>query len=188
MIPRPKSLRAAVSEQAPLLIALVLIALLVAFTRMRKTASISAKPAPAAPAPPFVPSEPEPIPLEPPFGPLRAENAELPCGVDEVLASKCRRCHATPPRHNAPFPLFTWTDLQALRGSDPLYQVLGRVVQNGFMPLRIPTNPPIEPLTEGEKKTLLDWVSSGAPRGTCKPTATKKQRVPTQPMKGPAGK
>lgn len=184
MSSRPKSLRAAASEQAPLLIALVLIALVVAFTRLRKSAQAPAKSTPAAPAPPFVPSEPEPIPLEPPFGPLRAENAELPCDVDDVLASKCRRCHSTPARHNAPFPLFTWTDLQAQRSSQPIYQVVGRVVQTGFMPIRIPANPPVEPLTEAEKKVLLDWVSSGAPKGACKPSPPAKgPRTPARPAK-----
>lgn len=187
--PSPKSLRAVVSEQAPLLVALVVLAVVVAFTRLRKAGSVPAKAAPTAAAvePPAAPSEPEPIAPEPPFGPLRAENAELPCEVDEVLASKCRRCHSTPPRHNAPFPLFTWTDLQAPRGSDPMYQVVGRVVQTGFMPLRIETNPPIEPLTEGEKKILLDWVSSGAPRGKCTPAAAKGRRAPAGPAKVPVG-
>ncbi|HWA73188.1 MAG TPA: hypothetical protein VG937_12655 [Polyangiaceae bacterium] len=177
----PKSLRAAISEQAPLLIALVVIALVIVFTRERKAAPVAEKPASAASAPPpSVPSEPEPIPEEPPLGPLRAENAELPCDVDDVLARKCRRCHAIPPRHGAPFPLFTWTDLQAMRSSQPIYEVVARVVQTGYMPYRIPANPPVEPLTDAEKKTLLDWVAAGAPRESCKPTATKRPRTPAK--------
>jgi hypothetical protein len=175
----PKSLRAAVSEQAPLLIALAVIALVIVVTRERKP--VARTPPSAASAPQsFTASEPDPIPEEPPFGPLRAENAELPCDVDDVLAKKCRRCHAIPPRHGAPFPLFTWTDLQATRSSQPLYQVVARVVQTGFMPLPIPANPPVERLTEAEKKTLLDWAAAGAPRGSCRPSATKRARAPTK--------
>jgi hypothetical protein len=177
----PKSLRAAISEQAPLLIALAVIALVIVFTRERRPVPATTTTPSAASMPQqFAPSEPEPIPEEPPFGPLRAEDAELPCDVDDVLAKKCRRCHAIPPRHGAPFPLFTWTELQATRSSQPLYQVVARVVQTGFMPLRIPANPPVEPLTDSEKKTLLDWAGAGAPRGSCKPTPAKRARAPAK--------
>jgi hypothetical protein len=109
----------------------------------------------------------EPLPPEPPLGVLRMPNSELPCDVDEVLARKCRRCHGTPSRHGAPFPLYTWTELHVPRSEQPLFVHVGRVVESGFMPLRIETNPPIEPLTDAEKKLLLDWVSAGAPRGVC---------------------
>lgn len=171
-----KSLRAAAARQAPVLIALVVIALVIVFSRKPKAkAKPEATPAAAAPQS-SPPSQPEPIPEEPPFGALSVADSGLPCDVDDVLARKCRRCHATPPRHNAPFPLFTWAETQALRSSEPLYRYIGRVVQSGFMPLQLPANPPIEPLTEGEKKTLLDWVSAGAPSAECKPAGPAKKR------------
>jgi hypothetical protein len=170
------SLRAAAARQAPLLIALVVIALVIAFTRKPKPEATPQ--APAAAPQNTTRSEPEPLPEEPPFGPLRVEDSGLPCDVDDVLARKCRRCHAIPPRHNAPFPLFTWAETQIVRGSEPLYHHLGRVVQSGFMPFIIEANPPIERLTDAEKKTLLDWVSAGAPSASCKPPAPAKKRRP----------
>lgn len=178
----PKSFRSAVSQQAPLLIALVAIALVIGFTRTRKAQPAATKPAPARETSPqaFVPSEPAPLPEEPPLAAVRAENSELPCDVDDVLARKCRRCHTTPARNGAPFPLYTWTELQMPRSSQPLYQHIARVVQSGYMPYRIPANPPVEPLTDAEKKTLLDWVSAGAPRGSCKVTTPKKRRLPAR--------
>ena len=122
------------------------------------------KPLPPAPA---VVAPPEPLPLEPPVELLRVENSGLPCDVDEVLARKCRRCHTQPPRHSAPVQLLRWEDTQADRNGAPVFQHLGRAVASGFMPYLIMANPPIERLTDAEKKTLLDWVAAGAPRGSC---------------------
>jgi hypothetical protein len=172
-----------VREQAPLLGALIVIALVIAFSRARKTTAATTAPAPTASSVPLQPSEPDPIPEEPPFEALRAENAELPCEVDDVFARKCRRCHSIPPRHGAPVTFYTWTDLQAPRGARPLYEAVGRVVQTGFMPLRIPTNPPVEALTAEEKETLLNWVAAGAPRGSCKPAPAKKRARPIRPTR-----
>lgn len=117
----------------------------------------------ASPAPAAMP----PIEPEPPFGPLRQAGAELPCDVDDIFARKCRRCHGTPPRHGAPLTFYTWADMHALRGVEPVYHHVGRVIYTGQMPFQTLTNPPVEPLTEAEKKTVLDWVKAGAPKGTC---------------------
>lgn len=119
------------------------------------------------PPAPVVQAAPEPIPLEPPVPLLRVENSGLPCDIDEVLAKKCRRCHTLPPRHSAPLQLMRWEDAHADRHGSPVYQLLGRAVTTGYMPFAIMANPPIERLTDPEKKTLLDWVAAGAPRGGC---------------------
>lgn len=121
----------------------------------------------STPSAPMVPPAPEPLPMEAPVRVLRAENSGLPCDVDEVLASKCRRCHTQPPRHSAPVQLLRWDDLHADRNGVPVYQHVGRVVASGYMPFAIMANPPIQRLTEAEKQTLLDWVTAGAPRGGC---------------------
>ncbi len=113
------------------------------------------------------PSPLPPIPPEPPFGPLRKAGAELPCDVDDVFARKCRRCHGEPTRHGAPLTFYTWSDLHAIRGVEPVYHHVGRVVYTGSMPFQTPANPPVEPLTEAEKQIILDWVKAGAPKGTC---------------------
>ena len=62
--------------------------------------------------------------------------------------------------------------MQPDRNGEPIYKRLARSIETGFMPFNIPANPPIEPLTDAEKKTLLDWVKNGAPRGTCNARCT----------------
>lgn len=118
---------------------------------------------PIAPAAPYV--EP-PIPPEEPWGPLTQPNADLPAAVDDVLAKKCRRCHGSPARHSAPFPLYTWDDTRVMHNGQPIYERVGLAVKTGFMPNLIPANPPVEKLTEEEKKVVLDWVAAGAPRAS----------------------
>lgn len=126
----------------------------------------------ASPArPPPAPVSPEPsvveLPREPPFGALKLPDSELPCDVDQVLADKCRRCHGSPSRNGAPLVFYKWSELHAEYLGEPVYKRLGRAVQTGFMPNRIPANPPVEPLSPAEKQTLLTWVAAGAPRGSC---------------------
>jgi hypothetical protein len=128
-------------------------------------------------------------PPEPPFGPLKHASSELPCDVDQVLADKCRRCHGTPQRHGAPFSLFTWAEMQPDRFGEPIYKRLGRSIETGFMPFNIPANPPIEMLTPEEKKTLLDWVAKGAPRGSCvQPAPSSSSAIRSKPAKETAPK
>jgi len=140
------------------------IAAFVALVFWRVLAGPKKKPLPQQPV---VLAAPEPLPLEPPVELLRVENSGLPCDVDAVLASKCRRCHTQPARHSAPVQLLRWGDTQADRNGAPVYQHIGRVVASGYMPFAIMANPPIERLTDAEKKTLLDWVAAGGPRGGC---------------------
>lgn len=71
--------------------------------------------------------------------------------------------------------------MHALRGAEPVYHHVGRVIYNGSMPFQAWTNPPVEPLTEKEKQTILDWVKAGAPKGTCEPAApAPSASVPTR--------
>jgi hypothetical protein len=105
----------------------------------------------------------EPLPPEAPWGPLKQPNSELPTAVDDVLGRKCRRCHGSPTRHAAPFPLYTWSDTRGQHHGQPIYARIGQAVESGFMPNLIPANPPVERLTEAEKQTLLSWVAQGAP-------------------------
>lgn len=108
-----------------------------------------------------------PLPEEPPVELLRVPDSGLPCAVDDVFAKKCRRCHTVPTRHGAPFVFLTWQDTQQTRADQPLTALIGRAVRSGFMPYRIDANPKVEPLTEDEKKIILDWVDAGAPRADC---------------------
>lgn len=120
----------------------------------------------------------EPLPEEPPVETLRVANSGLPCKVDDVFASKCRRCHTVPTRHGAPFVFFTWDDTRQDRLGQPLYTVIGRAVRTNYMPQRIEANPPVQPLTDEEKKIVLDWIDAGAPRETCDPSAPEAKKAP----------
>ncbi len=112
-------------------------------------------------------TKPRAIPPEPPFGELKVEDSGFSCEVDATLQAKCRRCHMQPARHGAPFPLMTWEQTQAVFRSGPIWRQLGAVVKSGFMPYRIPANPPVEPLTDAEKQALLAWVEAGGKRAEC---------------------
>jgi hypothetical protein len=113
----------------------------------------------------------EPLPEEPPIETPRVAHSGLPCKVDDVFAAKCRRCHTVPTRHGAPFVFLTWEDTQQDRLGQPLYAVIGRAVRTNFMPYRVDANPPVQQLTDEEKKIILDWVDAGAPREECDPSA-----------------
>lgn len=113
---------------------------------------------------------PPPLPEEPPLELARVPNSGLPCKVDDIFAAKCRRCHTIPTRHGAPFVFLTWDDTRADRLGQPLYTLIGRAVRSGFMPYRIEANPPVQPLSDEEKKIILDWVDAGAPKETCDPS------------------
>lgn len=124
---------------------------------------------------------PPPLPRDPPLEKVRVPDSGLPCDVDDVLARKCRRCHTTPARHNAPFELYTWDDTRKVRLDKPLYVDIGRVVDSGYMPLGIEADPPVERLTPEEKKSLLDWVDAGAPKTSCPPDDAGARRTRTPP-------
>jgi uncharacterized membrane protein len=112
------------------------------------------------------------IPLEPPVETLRVQNSGFPCAIDDLLAAKCRRCHTVPARHNAPFPLLTWDDAHGMIGDRQRYVVMASVTKSGYMPYNVPANPPVELLTDEEKKTIADWAEAGAPKAACPPVAS----------------
>lgn len=130
----------------------------------------------------------EPLPEEPKVDLLRVPHSGLPCKVDDVFAGKCRRCHTIPTRHGAPFVFLTWQDTRQDRAGQPLYAVIGRAVRTNFMPYRVPANPPVEPLSDDEKKIILDWIDAGAPREDCDPSAPEpKKPTPTHASREAAG-
>lgn len=137
---------------------------------------------------------PPPLPEEPPVELTRVPDSGLPCRVDDVFAAKCRRCHTIPTRHGAPFVFLTWDDTRSDRLGQPLYAVIGRAVRTGFMPYRVEANPPVQPLSDEEKKIILDWVDAGAPKELCdpsapagkKPAAASDKRSPIRPKAPPA--
>jgi hypothetical protein len=122
-----------------------------------------------------------PRPEEPPVEITRVPDSGLPCDVDDVFAKKCRRCHTIPARHGAPFVFLTWQDTQQTRADQPLTALISRAVRSGFMPYRIEANPKIEPLTEHEKKIILDWIDAGAPRADCDPSGKPRSSATSTP-------
>ena len=129
------------------LAAFVFFGLMVVVALRLKPRPIPTKPPPAPVAPAQTVQE---LPLEPPFGPLKQPDSELPCDVDQVLADKCRRCHATPSRNGAPLTFYKWSELHAEYLGEAVYKRLGRAVQTGFMPNQIPANPKVQPRSPAE--------------------------------------
>jgi hypothetical protein len=93
------------------------------------------------------------------------------CAAFEVVAAKCQRCHADPPKFGAPVPFLTIEDFHRPYGSgDSKEYVQAAItqVENDLMPYTAlndpPTSlmPPVEPLTGEEKATLLGWLKQGA--------------------------
>jgi hypothetical protein len=125
----------------------------------------------------------QPLPEEPPVDTLRVLHSGLPCKVDAVFAAKCRRCHTVPTRHGAPFVFLTWDDTRQDRLGQPLYAVIGRAVRTNFMPYKVEASPPVQPLTDDERKIILDWVDAGAPREDCDPNLPEAKKAATTQKK-----
>ena len=81
----------------------------------------------------------------------------LPCDVEQVLVDKCQRCHQNPPLMNAPFPLVTYGDTQALYFTQVRFAAMKSAVASTFMPLTPPD------LTPAERETMLTWLCACAP-------------------------
>ncbi len=88
----------------------------------------------------------------------------LPCDVDAVLQTHCRKCHASTPVYGAPMPLVTHADLTAPAKSDPSKKVYELVVQRIRDDAKPMPQPPNARLAAGEMATLDGWVGAGAPR------------------------
>jgi len=92
------------------------------------------------------------------------------CAAFAVIRAKCQRCHGDPLQNGAPAPFLTYEDTQAAyygsakKWSDVMY---GAVMRE-FMPYvalndpPVSVMPPVEPLTDDEKATLLGWLEQGA--------------------------
>lgn len=98
---------------------------------------------------------------------MTEDRSIIPCDVQAVLQAKCLRCHGDPLQNGAPFPLITLEQVHMPASSSAnaarIYERMALAVESGFMPLMDPSiMPPVEPLTEAEKTTLLGWLEDGA--------------------------
>ena len=90
------------------------------------------------------------------------------CAAYKVVNCVCQQCHQNPPLNGAPIPLLTYADTQAPfpdKTSDKkVWQEMQLDVANGSMPVTsIPSvMPPVKPLTDEQKNTLLTWLAQGA--------------------------
>lgn len=93
------------------------------------------------------------------------------CAAFEVVAAKCQRCHTDPPENGAPVPFLGLDDFHRPYGSSDkqeYWQAAIDQIERGLMPYTSlndpPTSlmPPVEPLTDDEKATLLGWLRQGA--------------------------
>ncbi|HVY32396.1 MAG TPA: hypothetical protein VHB79_37925 [Polyangiaceae bacterium] len=104
------------------------------------------------------------------FGGASSEDAVPFCAALKVIHDKCQRCHQDPPKNGAPVPFLTYEDTQAPYGTSEFKysDAMIGAVEKGQMPYVVlngpPTNimPPVEPLTDAEKNTLLTWLKQGA--------------------------
>jgi hypothetical protein len=91
----------------------------------------------------------------------------VPCEVTKALANACHRCHGPVPINGAPMPLVVMEDFHVLSVGGmpkiPKYQVALMRMDGRRGP---PMPPATSPITDEDKKTLIDWFSSGAPAAT----------------------
>ena len=92
------------------------------------------------------------------------------CAAYKVLTCVCQQCHQNPPVNHAPFPLLTYDDTQVpypfATSKKKLWQEMQTVVTSGYMPYMgiedPPVDPPVQPLSDERKATLLTWLAQGA--------------------------
>jgi len=85
------------------------------------------------------------------------------CNVQAILASKCQRCHGAPTRYGAPFALVSYDDTQLTdKKGRPRFERIAKAIEQRSMPAQsIELEPPVEPLREEERTTILAWCAQG---------------------------
>ncbi|MEI9937724.1 MAG: hypothetical protein WDO69_10945 [Pseudomonadota bacterium] len=90
------------------------------------------------------------------------------CDAYKIVSCVCQQCHQNPTLNGAAMPLMTYEDTQApfplATSSTLVWQKMQAAVSNRSMPDA--TNPsvvpPVKPLTDAQRNTLLDWFAQGA--------------------------
>jgi hypothetical protein len=87
------------------------------------------------------------------------------CDVQPIIADKCGRCHGKPTQNGAPFSLIDYADTQAVDSHGRRrYERMQTAIETDLMPaLFVKLEPPAAPLTEAERRQLLDWLAAQAP-------------------------
>ena len=90
------------------------------------------------------------------------------CDAYKIVNCVCQQCHQDPVQHGASMPLMTYEDTQAPfpfpTSKTFVWEKMQAAVSSRFMPLTSdPTvTPPVEPLSDADRNTLLDWFAQGA--------------------------
>lgn len=84
---------------------------------------------------------------------------EIPCAPRRVLREVCQRCHVSPPRNGAPFPLLTRANVLSTYGGSVVRELMIEQLEARRMPLAPVT------IEDDDRATLLAWLHAGAPAG-----------------------
>ncbi|HET7540725.1 MAG TPA: hypothetical protein VFK05_12660 [Polyangiaceae bacterium] len=90
------------------------------------------------------------------------------CDAYQVINCVCQQCHQNPTLNGAAMPLMTYEDTQArfptATSSTYVWQKMETAVRNGYMPETGNPSvvPPVQPLSNAQRSTLLDWLAQGA--------------------------
>jgi len=89
------------------------------------------------------------------------------CDAYKIINCVCQQCHQNPTRNGAAMSLMTYEDTQELfppTSSTHVWQRMQTAVSSGSMPETSLTSvvPPVKPLTDEQRDTLLDWLAQGA--------------------------
>ena len=99
-----------------------------------------------------------------------AQSAELVpwCDAYKVINCVCQQCHQNPTLNGAAMPLMTYEDTQApfplATSSTLVWQRMQVAIRSGSMPetSNPSVEPPVKPLSDAQRSTLLDWLAQGA--------------------------
>jgi hypothetical protein len=95
---------------------------------------------------------------------------DLPCDVEELLATRCRSCHGDTLAGNAPMSLVTRDDLLAQSAVDPQLDYAERSAIRMADTVSPMPPAPAAPVTAAELAAFEAWISDGTPVGSCTPT------------------
>jgi len=89
------------------------------------------------------------------------------CDAYKIVNCVCQQCHQNPTRHGAAMPLMTYEDTQArypVSSSTLVWEKMQEAVSKRSMPETgdPSVEPPVKPLTEAQRTTLLTWLAQGA--------------------------
>jgi len=90
------------------------------------------------------------------------------CDAYKIVNCVCQQCHQNPTRNGAAMPLMTYEDTQApfpqATSSTRVWQRMQVAVTTRTMPetTNPSVDPAVKPLSEAQRKTLLDWLAQGA--------------------------